>query len=198
MNDIGAAGNAVHGKRRIWVPLAVVGALLALIAAEAVFARSQPAGVAVVPDTVIEFGSGQRASVQVGDGWVLDSAASDVNTRLVLVRGDMAVELSSVTVPAQTTPEEMWAGMDRLLDIERRQGVEVRLDTPTDYENASGATGLQGKLQVGTRVGQAFVLAGDEGGQAVEAQVLAPAHAGDGDRSAAAALIDSIAFEEAS
>lgn len=198
MNDIGAAGNAVHGRRRIWVPLAVVGVLLALIVGEVAFARSQPAGVAVVPDTVIEFGTGQRAAVQVGDGWVLDSASSDANARLVLVRGDMVVELSSVTFPAPTSPDEMWAGMDRLLDIERRQGIEVRLDGPSEFENAAGTAGLQGKLQVGTRVGQAFVLADAEGEQAVEVQVLAPAHAGDDERSAAAALIDSIAFEEES
>jgi hypothetical protein len=197
MNDTGAAGNAVDGGRRVWVPLAVVGVLAVLIAAEAVFARSQPPGVAVVPDTVIEFGAGQRASVQVGDDWVLDSAASDVNSRLVLVQGDTTVELTSVTLPADTTPGEMWTGLDRLLDIERRQGIDVALGSPAEYENASGTAGLQGKLQVGTRAGEAYVLADAEGEQAVQAQVLAPADAGE-DRSAAAALIDSIAFGEAS
>jgi hypothetical protein len=198
MNDIGAAGNAVSGRGRIWAPLAVVGVLLVLIAAEAVFAKSQPAGAALAPDTVIEFGGGRDATVQVGDGWVLDSGASDINSQIVLVRGNTLVELSHVTLPTGTSTGEMWTGLDRLLDIERHQGTEVRLDSPTDYENAAGTAGLQGNLQVGSRVGQAFVLADPEGAQAVEAKVLAPSQAGDADRAAAAAVIDSIAFEEES
>jgi hypothetical protein len=198
MNDIGAAGNAVYGRRRIWAPLAVVGVLLALIAAEAVFARSQPAEVTLVPDTVIAFGGERDVTVQVGDGWVLDSGASDINSQIVLVRGDTLVELSETTLPTGTSTDAMWTGLDRLLDIERHQGTEVWLDSPTEYENAAGTTGLQGNLQVGSRVGQAFVLAGPEGAQAVEAKVLAPSHTGDADRSAAAAVIDSIAFEEES
>ncbi|MFG3339555.1 hypothetical protein [Glycomyces sp. NPDC048151] len=198
MNDTGAAGNAVEGRRRIWVPLAVVGVLAALITAEAVFAASQPDGVEVVPDTVIAFGPDQRATVQVGDGWVLDSAASDINSRIVLVRGDTVVELSTVTFPEGTSPGEMWNGFDRLLDIQRGQGTEVWLDSPTEYENTAGLAGLEGKLQVGSRVGEAYVLPDDEGATAVEAQVLAPSHASDEDRAAAAALIDTIAIEEAS
>ncbi|MDN3240077.1 hypothetical protein [Glycomyces tritici] len=198
MNDIGAAGNAVHGRRRIRVPLAVVGVLIVLLAAEAVFAKSQPDGTAVVPDTVIGFGFDQRATVQVGEDWVLDSASSDIDSRLVLVHGDVVVQLSSVTVPAATSPEELWQGLDRLLDIQRRQGVDVRLDAPTGYENAAGTAGLQGDLQLGDRSGQAYVLPDADRTTAVEAQVLAPAGTGDSEMAAAADLIDSIAFEEAS
>lgn len=197
MNDTGAA-NAVHGRRRIWVPLAVVGVLIVLIAAEAVFARSQPAGVAVVPGTVIGFGPEERVTVQAGEGWVLDSASSDVNSRLVLAHGDVEVELSTVTVVPGTSSEAMWEGMDRLLDIERHQGVRARLGSPSEYENAAGTTGLQGELRVGERTGQAFVLPDADGAAAVQAQVLAPADAGDQERAAAAALIDTIAFQEAS
>jgi len=198
MNDIGAAGNAVYGRRRIWAPLAVAGVLLALIGAAALFARSQPAGVALAPDTVIEFGAERDATVQVGDGWVLDSGASDINSQIVLVRGNTLVELSDVTLPTGTSPQEMWTGLDRLLDIERHHGTEVWLDSPTEFKNAAGTTGLQGNLQVGTRVGQAFVLAGPDGAQAVEAKVLAPSQASDQDLAAAAKVIDSIAFQEAS
>lgn len=195
---MGAAGNAVYGRRRIRVPLAVVGVLLVLLAAEAVFARSQPDGVGVAPDTVIGFGPDQRASVQVGEDWVLDSASSDVNSRLVLVRGDVEVELSSVTFPAAASPDAMWEGMDRLLDIERRQGVTARLGDPAEYENAAGVAGMQGDLQIGDRSGQAYILPDANGDTAVEAQVLAPAGTGDREMADAAALIDSIAFEEAS
>jgi hypothetical protein len=74
----------------------------------------------------------------------------------------------------------------------------VRLDAPAEYENAAGTAGLQGGLQVGDRSGQAYVLPDADGETAVEARVLAPAGTGDSETAAAAALIDSIAFEEAS
>jgi hypothetical protein len=198
MNDIGTAGNAVHGRRRIWVPLAVVGLLLALTVTEAVFARSQPDGEQLVSGTVIEFGSGRQASVQVGDGWVLDVGASDLDSQLVLVRGDMMVELSSASFPGDTTPAEMWAGMDRLLGTARHVGTEVWLAGPTELSTSSGSGGLEGSLQVGNRAGKAFVIPDADGTQAVEAKVLAPLHAGDEDWSAATQLIDSIAFQEES
>jgi hypothetical protein len=198
MNDMGSAGNAVHGRRRIRVPLAVVGVLIVLLAAEAVFAKSQPDGAAVDSGTVIGFGPEERASVQVGDGWVLDSASSDVNSRLVLVHGDTVVQLSTVTFPAAASPGEMWDGLDRLLGLQRRQGVEVRLEGPAEYENAAGSTGMQGDLRVGDRTGHAYVLPDADGTTAVEVQVLAPANAGDDERAAAAELVDSIAIEAAS
>lgn len=195
MNDIATAGNAVHGRRRIWVPLAVVGLLLMMTAVEAVFARSQPAGEQLVSGTVIEFGSDRQASIQVGDGWVLDIGASDLNSQLVLVRGDMTVELSSEAFPENTSPAAMWAGMDRLLNIARHSGVEVWLDSPTEGGTSSGSGELEGSLQIGNRAGKAIVIPDTDGAQAVEAKVLAPLHAGDEDWSAAAQLIDSIAFE---
>lgn len=196
MDDIGAAGNAVRGKSRIWVPLAVVGVLLALIGAETAFERSQPDAVQPEPDTVIEFGADRGASVQVGDGWAVDNALSDLNSRLVLVHGDVTVELTSVTFPDGTAPDEMWTGLDRLLDIERHQGIETRLSEPAEYRNAAGLTGLQGDLQIGDRTGHAFVLPDTEGVRAVQAQVLSPA--GADARADAAALVDSITFEEES
>ncbi|MBO3732710.1 hypothetical protein [Glycomyces niveus] len=198
MDDIGAAGNAVRGKSRIWVPLAVVAVLLALIGAETAFERSQPDAVQLVPDTVIEFGADRDASVQVGDGWAVDNALSDLNSRLVLVHGDVMVELTSVTYPDGTTPDEMWTGLDRLLDIERHQGIQVRLSEAAEYRNAAGLTGVQGDIQIGDRAGQAFVLPDGEGVRAVQVQVLAPAQSEEDSRAAATALVDSIAFEEES
>lgn len=195
MNDIATAGNAVHGWRRIWVPIAVVGLLLVMIAAEAAFAKSQPAGEPLVAGTVIGFGADRQASVQVGDGWVLDSAASDINSQLVLVRGDVTVELSSVIFNGQTTPDEMWTGMSQLLNVERHAGAQVALGNPTGFETSSGASGLEGNLQIGSRAGEAVVLPDAQGVQAVDAKVLAPAGAGGADWSAAAQLINSIAFQ---
>jgi hypothetical protein len=195
MNDIATAGNAVHGRRRVWVPIAVVGLLLVMIAAEAAFANSQPAGEALVSGTEIGFGADRQASVQVGDGWVLDNAASDIDSQLVLVRGDVTVELSSVVFTGRTAPDEMWTGMGQLLNVERHAGAQVSLDNPTRFETSSGASGLEGHLQIGSQAGEAFVLPDAEGVQAVDAKVLAPADAGDADWSAAAQLIDSIAFE---
>lgn len=195
MNDLGTAGNAVHGRRRTRVPLAVVGVLIALLAAEAVFAKSRPGEAALEPGTVIAFGPDQRASVRVGDGWVLDSDASDANSRLVLAHGDTVVQLSIVISPVTASPDEMWEGLDRLLGLQRRQGVEVRLADPAEYENAAGTAGIQGDLRVGDRTGHAYVLPDADGATAVQAQVLAPAHAGEDDRAAAAELVDSIAIE---
>ncbi|RRR98462.1 hypothetical protein [Glycomyces terrestris] len=195
MNDIATAGNAVQGRHRVWVPIAVVGLLLVMIAAEAAFAKSQPAGEALVSGTVIGFGADRQASVQVGEGWVLDDAASDLDSQLVLTRGDVTVELSSVIFNGQTAPSQMWTGMGRLLDVERHAGAQVSLGSPGGFETSSGATGLEGGLQIGSRAGEAFVLPDAEGVQAVDAKVLAPADAGDTDWSAATQLIDSIAFE---
>jgi hypothetical protein len=198
MNDFETAGNAVQGRRRIWVPLAVVGVLLVMIAAEAVFAKSQPDGEELVSGSVVEFGADRQASVQVGDGWTLDEAASDANAQLVLTRGDMVVELSSVVFPAKTTPAAMWTGMDRLLSIERHAGTEVWLDNPSEIDTSAIQGGLSGSLQIGNRVGSAFVLPDADGAEAVEAKVLAPIHANDDEKSAATQLIDSIAFQEES
>jgi hypothetical protein len=195
MNDIATAGNAVHGRRRIWVPIAVVGLLLVMIAAEAAFARSQPAGERLASGTEIGFGADRQASVQVGDGWILDNASSDISSQLVLVRGDVTVELSSVIFNGQTAPDQMWTGMGQLLDIERHAGAQVSLDAPTGFETSSGASGLEGSLQIGNEAGEAFVLPDSDGVQAVDAKVLAPAGAGDADWSAAAQLIGSITFE---
>ncbi len=198
MDDFDTAGNAVHGRHRIWVPLAVVGVLLVMIAAEAVFAKSQPDGEELVSGSVVEFGADRQASVQVGDGWTLDEAASNADAQLVLTRGDMMVELSSVVFPAKTTPAVMWTGMDRLLSIERHAGTEVWLDSPSEIDTASVQGGLSGSLQIGNRAGAAYVLPDADGAEAVEAKVLAPPHASDEEKSAAAQLIDSIAFEEGS
>jgi len=195
VNDFKTAGNAVHGMRAVWVPIAVVAVLLALIAAEGIFSKVLPDGEALASGTVIEFGADRQASVKVGEGWTLDKAASDVNTRLFLTRGDMTVELTGVVFDAKDlSPREMWAGMRDLLDIDRHAGTEAWLDDPAEFDTASISGGLHGSLQIGNRIGTAFVLPGDDDSQAVEAKVLAPFHAGDEEWNAATALVDSIAF----
>lgn len=198
MDDFKRAGNAVHGARRVWVPLAVVGVLLALTAVEGLLAKALPDSEALAAGTVIQFGNDRQVSVQVGEGWTLDKAASDVNSTLVFRQGDVAVELSSIVFSAGKPDgvDEMWDGMERTLKIEQYAGTDVWLGEPTGFDTKSISGGLYGSLQVGTAIGTAFVMPAEDDSEAVEARVLGPFDADQGHWAAATQIIDSVAFDD--
>ncbi|GAA2302467.1 hypothetical protein GCM10009853_068880 [Glycomyces scopariae] len=191
-------GNAVHGARRVWVPLVVAGVLLALTAVEGLLAKALPASEPVPAGTVIEFGSTGQVSAQVGEGWTLDRTASDLHSGLLLTRGDVSVRLTSVEFSAGKPDgaQEMWDGMERLLGVARHSGTEVWLGEPTEFDTKWITGGLYGSLQVDTAIGTAFVLPADDDAEAVEAQVLGPFDADQADWTAATEIIDSVAFDE--
>ncbi|RRS00108.1 hypothetical protein [Glycomyces terrestris] len=198
MDDFKTAGNAVHGARRVWVPLAVVGVLFALTAVEGLLGRALPDGEALAAGTVIEFGSEEQVSAQVGEGWTLDETASDLGSGLTLTRGQVTVRLSSVVFSAGRPDgvREMWDGMRRALEVEEYAGTDVWLGEPTGFDTRSVSGGLYGSLQIGTAIGTAFVLPGPDGDEAVEAKVLGPFDADQADWDAATSIIDSVAFED--
>jgi len=198
MTDVDMAGNAVWGRRRVWVPLATVALLLLLIAFESVADRLLPGGEALPSGTVLAFGAERDVSVQVGDGWTLDKADTSLDSNITLVRGDLTVRLATATFESKPTVREMWHCFEQVLSISRAAGQEVWIGDPSAFDTSSAPGGLYGPLQVSTRVGNAIVLPAPDGRHAVEATVLAPLHTGDADRAAAAQLIDSIAFEGAS
>lgn len=186
----------MHGARRIWVPLVVVGVLFALTAVEGLVGKALPDGEALAAGTVIEFGSERQAAVQVGEGWTLNESASDLHSGLVLARGDVAMRLSAVVFTAGRPDgvREMWDGMAQTMKIEEYRGTDVRLGEPAEFDTKWVSGGLQGSLQVETRVGSAFVLPAEDGEQAVEAQVLGPLHPDPAVWDAAMAVVDSVAF----
>ncbi|MEU6247539.1 hypothetical protein [Glycomyces sp. NPDC047010] len=198
MDDFNRAGNAVHGARRIWVPLAVIGVLLALTAVEGLIPKALPAGEALPAGTVIEFGSDRDASAQVGEGWTLDRDASDLGSGLAFLQGDVSVQLTYIGFNAAkpSGTAEMWEGMDRVLDIERHSGTDVALGTPSEFDTKWIEGGLYGTLQIDTRIGTAFVLPAQDGTKAVEAKVLGPLHARAEVWDSAMSIIDSVAFDD--
>ncbi|GAA1683557.1 hypothetical protein GCM10009830_33500 [Glycomyces endophyticus] len=198
MDDFKRAGNAVHGARRVWVPLAVVGALLALTAVEGLLGRALPEAEALAPGTVVEFGADRQVSAQVGEGWTLDEAASDLNTGVTLHKGDVTVRLDLVSFDAGKPDgvREMWDGMAQVLKIEQYAGEDVWLGDPIAFDTKWISGALYGNLQVGTDIGTAFVMPAEDGGQAVEAKILGPFDADQGDWAEATAIIDSVDFED--
>ncbi|MFB9662278.1 hypothetical protein ACFQS3_06115 [Glycomyces mayteni] len=197
MDDFNRAGNAVHGARRIWVPLAVVGVLLALTAVEGLIPKALPAGEELPAGTVIEFGSDRDVSAQVGEGWTLDKDASSADSGLAFTQGDVSVQLGFIAFnAAKPDVTEMWEGMDRVLDIERHSGADVALGEPSEFDTKWIEGGLYGTLQIDTRIGTAFVLPAADGTQAVEAKVLGPLHARAEVWDSAMSIIDSVAFDD--
>ncbi|MQM25099.1 hypothetical protein [Glycomyces albidus] len=196
MDDFRSAGNAVHGARRIWVPLVVVGVLFALTAVEGLAAKALPDGEALAAGTVIEFGSARQVAVQVGEGWTLDESASDLRSRLVLVRDDVVMQLSVIVFSAGRPDgvREIWDGMAQTMKIEEYRGTEVALGEPAAFDTKWTSGGLQGSLQVETRVGAVYVLPAEDGAQAVEATVLGPLRPDPAVWDAAIAVVDSVAF----
>lgn len=193
MDEHRAAANAIRGRARVWVPLAVVGALLALAAGEWAFNRSQPDKESLEAGTVVEFGSDREVSVEVGEGWSVDRSGTNLDMEVVLVHGEVSVTLDVVHFPRPdgVAPKEMWAGMDRVLDAARYGGTEVDLGEPASFTTANIDDGLSGDLRVGDQSGTAYVLPDADGAKAVEARVLGPDA-----ETVAAEVIDSITFKE--
>lgn len=198
MGEQGNTGNAIRGGRRIWVPLLVVGALLALAAAEFAVNRALPARERLEAGTVVEFGAERFAAVEVGEGWSVDKANTKLDLQLVLVHGDTTVTLDAVQFPRRggAAVEEMWDGMRLLLDTARYAGADIAIGEPSAFTTPNVTEGLTADLRAGDRVGTAFVLASEGRGHAVDGQVLAPADAPESESAAAAALIETIAFTE--
>lgn len=198
MDDFNRAGNAVHGARRIWAPLAVAGVLLALTAVEGLIPKALPAGEELPAGTVIEFGNERDVSAQVGEGWILDKDASSLDSGLTFVQGDVSVQLSYIGFNAAEPDgvEAVWQGMDRVFDVERYSGVAVDLGEPSEFDTKWIEGGLTGTLQVDNRIGTAFVLPAADGTEAVEARVLGPLHARAEVWDSAMAIIDSVAFDD--
>jgi hypothetical protein len=198
VDDFRSAGNAIHGARRVWVPLVVVGMLFALTAVEGLVAKALPAGEPLEAGTVIEFGIERQVAVQVGAGWTLDESASDLNSELVLAQGDVVMQLSSVVFNAGRPDDvrEMWDGMDQTMRIEEYRGIDVRLGEPAEVDTKRISGGLQGSLQVETRIGTAFVLPAEDRAQAIQAKVLGPLHPDPAVWDAAMAVVESVAFTD--
>lgn len=192
----GRAGNVVHGGRRVWVPLVVVAALLALLAIEAVAAKAAPDDQELAAGTELALGDPERVTVRVGEGWTLDSGASDADSGLVLTRAGVTVRMVIVTFPhSETEPAAMWDGFSSLLTIDGYKGADVRLGEPVAFDTPSITGGQRADLSIDDDRGSGFVLPNADRTRAVEARTLASPGTTQEALDAADALIASITFD---
>lgn len=183
----------MRGRGRVWVPLAVVGVLLAVAAAAFLANRALPARERLEPGTVIEFGGDRRASVTVGEDWWLDRSETSLDLQVTLVHEGTTVVLDAVQYPSDDVPPEtMWEGMSRLLDTARYSGVGVELGEPEAFATPNAADALRGDLRIGDSGGFAFVLPSADRAHAVTGRALTTEASGSGDDEAVARLIETV------
>ncbi|MCD0446174.1 hypothetical protein LO763_21405 [Glycomyces sp. A-F 0318] len=189
-------GNAVRGRARIWVPLVAVGVLLMVAAVEVLANRSLPAREALEPGTVVAFGPERAAEVELDEAWEVDRAQTKLDLRVVLARDGTTVVLDAVQFPDPdgTDPQRMWEGVSRLLETAEYSGSMLELGPPAAFATPNIEDGLRGDLRLDDQTGALYVLPSADHGHAVNVRVLSTADASAEDRTAAAALVDSIAF----
>ncbi|GAA0433363.1 hypothetical protein Acor_07450 [Acrocarpospora corrugata] len=83
-------------------------------------------------------------SVQVPDGWALNTDATALSESVALYNGSTSFQLS-VILAQGATPEQLWHGLG---EIEQAGGVVPRLGATMPIKTAQGVPGLAGPITV--------------------------------------------------
>jgi hypothetical protein len=193
MNEYIPPGNAISGRQRLWVPLAIAVFTLVWVILAVAVGRSLPHEAQLPSGAAVEVGG---AAVTDLDGWTLDTAASDLAQQLVLQRGDLTLMISYHGFGEKASADEAWQGFERVLDASAAHDGGASLGDPAAFQVSAAAQAEWGDLQVANRAGGAFVVTADDGLRAVEGTVLGPLNTSQSDLDAARAVVGSVEFAQ--
>lgn len=183
-----------QGPRSNWVPLGVVAAVVAVLTGGwALVNAGLPESEQLTEGQSMTLGSGEgyEASITFDDGWELKTGSSSQDQQLLLAKGPVNLQVSTVEPSERTTAPELWEGMR---DTVRVGDASATLSDPKPATSDSGAEGLTGDLNMQQHTGSATVFPSPNGGFAVEAQAIG-ADASQTDLADAEQLIQSIRFD---
>lgn len=191
MNEYMPPGNAISGRRRLWVPVAIALFTLVWVIVAAVVSRALPGGEQLPPGTAVQVGGAEVTGL---DGWTLDARATDLAQQLVLDKGDVTLVISYRGFGEHASVDQAWQGFERLLDVEAARDGGAMIGAPAAFQVAGSAGAEWSDLTVANRAGGAFVVTADDGLRAVEGTVLGPLSSSSADFDAARAVVQSVEF----